>query len=55
MCASDDYDEHSSKGPQPFPGNPIYVPELTPGTIVLQSANGEYFRSTVQHIMTTQV
>lgn len=44
VCACDDDDEHTSKCPQPFPGNPIFAHELTPGTIVLQSANGEYFR-----------
>lgn len=44
MCACDDDDEHTSKGPQTFPGNPIFAHELTPGTVVLQSANGEYFR-----------
>lgn len=44
MCSCDDDNDQTSKGLQHFPGNPVFAHELTPGTIVLQSANGEYFR-----------
>lgn len=44
MCTSYDDDEHNSNGSQPFPKNPVFAHELFLGTIVLQSANGEYYR-----------
>lgn len=54
VFTSDDNDEHSSYGPQPFPGYPIFAEELFPAT-ELQSANGKYTRTIVQRIMTTKI
>lgn len=40
------------KGSQPFPGNLIFAHELTPGSIVLQRDNDEYFRILQEYSLT---
>jgi hypothetical protein len=44
LCISDDEDDVKQKETRYYPVTPVFAHELTPGTIVLQSPDGEYFR-----------
>ena len=44
LCFCGDEDDPPKQDLKIYSGTPIFALELTPGTIVLQSANGEYFR-----------
>ena len=44
LCFCGDEDDPPKQDLKSYSGTPIFAHELTPGTIVLQSANGEYFR-----------
>lgn len=46
LCLSDEEEEDTKqkKETKLYPVTPVFAHELTPGTIVLQSPDGEYFR-----------
>ncbi|XP_061170970.1 uncharacterized protein LOC133180472 [Saccostrea echinata] len=44
LCTSDEDEKSQQKQPNVYPLTPVFAHELTPGIIVLQSADGEYFR-----------
>ncbi|XP_062579592.1 uncharacterized protein LOC134241569 [Saccostrea cucullata] len=55
LCTSDEDEKSQQKPLSVYPLTPVFAHELTPGIIVLQSADGEYFRILHEYSSTNDV